>query len=251
MVVELRIRRSMADYSQVMDCRWSTLGCLLVQALGCGGVAQRTSPATESAVAGSPSGGGAGVAGVGAGAMSAGGAFGGSLITTPEGGAPSAPAVELAECRAPAGPGCASRGNYLQIQELRSDGGQIVVELDWPGGPNCGSCSPLCEVCEFSCEIQAEAVQGCGKPTVSVAARSGESGSAYLDTVSANPHYDDLEGKRWNVLSLLALNSSASAAGPELVDWDLSLTLSDGTVVRTLPVHAHFCASTTYVLHPC
>jgi hypothetical protein len=143
-----------------------------------------------------------------------------------------------------------SRGNYLQIQEQWSDGGQIVVELNWPGGPDCGSCSPWCEVCAFTCEILAEAVQGCGQPTVSVAARS-QSGPAYLDTISANPHYDDLQGKRWNVLSLLALNSSASAAGPELVDWDLSLTISDGTVLRTLPVHAHFCASTKYVLHPC
>ena len=134
-------------------------------ALGCGGVAQRTSPPTESAVAESSSGGG-------------GGALGG-LILDPNGGGPSAPA-ELAECRAPDpdGPGCASDENYIRIHDQQSNGAEVVVVLNSPGGPNCGSCSARCEVCEFSCEILAHGVQACGEPNVAVAARSGYNGTA-------------------------------------------------------------------------
>jgi hypothetical protein len=240
-----------------MASRWSAFGSLLVLALGCGGVAQRTSPPTESAVAGSSSGGGAGAGGLGAGAgglgagaVSGAGALGG-LILQPNGGGPSAPA-ELAECRAPDGPGCASDDNYIRIHELESNGAEVVVVLNWPGGPNCGSCTVHCEVCEFTCEIRAHAVQGCGDPNVSVAARSGYNGTAYLDTASAEPHYVDSQGKRWQVVSLRALNtSSPPAAGVELVDCDLSLTVSDGTVIRTLAAQAHFCATIVQVLHPC
>jgi len=219
---------------------------LLVLALGCGGVAQQAAPTTEAGAPGSSSG---GRAETGAGEVSAGGALG-NLMVPPEGGGPSAP-PELAQCPAQPGAGCESDRNYLQIQDLRSDGGQLLVELNWPGGANCGTCTAACEVCEFSCEIRAQAVKGCGELDVYVAARSGESGTAYLDTISADPHYVDLTGKRWRVLSLLALNPLTPAADAELVDWDLSLDLSDGALVRTLPVHAHFCASTEWGSRPC
>ena len=236
-----------------MASRCWALGCLLVLmlALSCGGVAQRPSPSTESAVAGSSSGGSPGLGGLGAGATSSGGSW--PELTTvdpPQAGGPSAPA-EFAECRDPRGSSCASHDNYLQIHELRSDGSQVVVQLDWPGGPNCGTCAVFCEDCYFSCELWAQAVQGCGEPNVHVAARNDSNGSVYLDTDSADPHYDDSAGKRWHVLSLIALKTSPSAADAELIDWDLSLTVSDGQVVWTLPVRAHFCASMELVLLPC
>ncbi|MDF3072078.1 MAG: hypothetical protein K0R38_7679 [Polyangiaceae bacterium] len=100
------------------------------------------------------------------------------------------------------------------------------VELSFPGAGSCGVCTATCVECE----------------------RDGR--GTCLNTTSSEPYYVDDAGKRWSVVTLSA-DRAMDFTQVGLVQSSLSLTITDGSATRVLPVLVHACNPERLCFLPC
>jgi hypothetical protein len=218
-----------------VDWKLMGVGAALLLAAGCGGVSERNPRDLAQA----------GAAGLHA---SDGGETGAPPV---QAGAPpvqaGAPPVQAgappvdggASCFAPP-PGCDASEEFIEISDTPS------VRLAYGGG-DCPA------ECNGACRISASGQTNCGFVRLSfVACSAPNHGGVCLSTVPGSALYTDAAGKAWEMPSLTG--DSAQLDGQPsggVIDLDLELGISDGSLSRTLAVHAHVCADLVATLRPC
>lgn len=223
---------------------WVLTACIVALAWPACNGKTGNSAGSSSSTGGAATGGGAGAAGSfgGGGALGGGGAFGGGS-TLGVGGWVFAPGPDA---------GTVCDFSYLECRGVPSfvdiqDGG--TVHLAFPSDAGCGTCA------ENTCQLWSFAVAACGTMDVILSACAGPDGSPpCLDTASSIAgSYVDPNGKTWTWASLRGsdpqFGGGDAAAG--LLDLDLTLTISDGTTSRALPVHSFTCGDIRRTGLPC
>ena len=94
------------------------------------------------------------------------------------------------------------------------------------------SCWVGCEDGGPTCELSATGSASCGYVHLQLPGCAG-AGPPCLDTTAVAPYYVDASGKTWSVLSFSG--AALTTTGAALLESDLTLTLSDGSVTRELP----------------
>jgi hypothetical protein len=158
-----------------------------------------------------------------------------------EGGEASVPSAGTPEC-----PGlptqCWSTNDVVYV-----DG----AELRYPGAGSCGQCASECAECDSGCKLTVQVTPLCTGNRVKLAACSTpDHRGACLNTVARDPYYVDALGKRWSVVTLVAVDPTQfSQVGSRMAA--LSLTVTDGVARRVVSVALLACNTEAFHTLPC
>lgn len=115
------------------------------------------------------------------------------------------------------------------------------VRLLFPGAGSCGACTSACVECETLCTLPVVVTPHCTGTRVHLFACSTPEGEgSCLNTTSDDPYYVDSRGKRWSVVTL-SVDDAQDFMSVGVVKSTLSLTITDGTATRVVPVAVHGC----------
>jgi hypothetical protein len=130
---------------------------------------------------------------------------------------------------------CAGLESYVDIV---GDGDPI--RLAYPMDPTCGACGAT------SCQIWGRYSVCCSSCDLTFAACAGPDGAGPCLDFQECGRYVDRDGKTWlAALMPESLNNNAP------LDLQASVTITDGTTMRSLAVHIHICGRTSYCLIIC
>jgi hypothetical protein len=125
------------------------------------------------------------------------------------------------------------------------------VDLGFPGAGSCGVCTAACVECERFCTLPIVVTPSCGGARIRLFVCSTVDGrGTCLNTTSSEPYYVDDAGKRWSVVTLSA-DRAMDFTQVGLVQSSLSLTITDGSATRVLPVLVHACNPERLYFLPC
>lgn len=125
------------------------------------------------------------------------------------------------------------------------------VELSFPGPTSCATCTTVSHGGGTFCSLPVVATPRCTGTRVHLFACSSLEGQgACLDTVANDPYYLDEAGKRWSVVTL-SPDDASEFRQVGVVEASLSLTMTDGTVTRVVPVLVHACNLEMLQVLPC